>query len=197
MCNEILKILEGPQPLKKEIMKKTIFFQISKSLVESLSAEFLRMGQTQNQKFMFEKPFGTHCGVFKKTGDFTVSVYKKGQRGVCGSVMQFQFLPRSNFELLPGYYRREGTGIHTCLHQLHCAPSLPYEIAAAFVRVVPYALITTKSLVDFAKQKNEIPGKSTCVAHFGSNSTVCAYTAYNEIEKKDLTLNNLLLLKVA
>lgn len=176
-------------------MKTTNFFQISRSLVESLSAEFLRLGQTQNQKSMFEKPRGTHCGVFKKTGDFTVFVYQKGQRGVCGSVMQFQ--SRSNFELLPGYYRLEGTGIQKSLHQLHCAPSLPYEIAAAAVRVVPYALITAKIFVDFAKQKNEIPGKSTCVTHFGSNSTVCAYTAYNEIEKKDLTLNNLLLLKVA
>lgn len=195
MCNEILKILEGPQPLKKEIMKKTIFFQISRSLVESLSAEFLRLGQTQNQKFKFEKPLGTHCGVFKKTGDFTVFVYQKGQRGVAGKVLHWE--NRTGYERLPGYYRQEGTGIYTCLHQRHCAPSFPYEIAAAVVQVVPYALIASKLFVDFAKQNKEIPGRSTCVAHFGSNSTVCAYTAYNEIEKKDLTLNNLLLLKVA
>lgn len=170
-------------------------FETAKIFFSLIANELRQAGEKKEKKFMFEKPLGTHCGVFKKSGDLTFAVYKKGQRGVCGSVEQFQ--SRSNFELLPGFYRIEGTGIFTRLHQLNCAPSLPYEIVAAMLQVVPYALITTKIFVDFAKQKNEIPGKSTCVAHFGSNSTVCAYTAYNEIEKKDLTPNNSLLLKVA
>lgn len=170
-------------------------FEISKKLCNFVANKMLQAGEQKARNCIFEKPLGSHCGIRKSTGDLTAFVYRMGKRGVAGKVLPLQ--NRKGFERLPGYYRQEGAGIQASLHQIPLAPSLPYEIAAAVVQVVPYALIASKLFVDFAKQKNEIPGKSTCVAHFGSNTTVCAYTAYNEIEKKDLTLNNLLLQKVA
>ena len=169
-------------------------FETAKKIFSLIANELRQAGEKKEKNFIFEKPKNFHCGIHHDSGDLSVFVYRVGRRGVAGKVLPWENRP--GYERLPGYYRLEGTGIHTCLHKIH-APSLPYEITANLVCCMPYVIEVTKFL--FEKSQNTKLSlnrkKSACVAYFGSDSTIRTY--YNEIEKKDLTLNNLLLQKVA
>ena len=169
-------------------------FEMSKIICSLIETSLKQAGEKKEKNFIFEKPKNSHCGIHHDSGDLSIFVYRVGKRGVAGKVLHWE--NRSGYERLPGYYRQEGTGIHSCLHKIH-APSLPYEITANLVHAIPYVIAVTKFLFEKSQNTklNLNKKKSACVAYFGSDSTIRTY--YNEIEKKDLTLNNLLLQKVA
>lgn len=169
-------------------------FETAKKICSFIETELKKAGEKKEKNFIFEKPKNSHCGIHHDSGDLSIFVYSVGRRGVVGKVLPWENRP--GFERLPGYYRMEGKGIHSSLHKIH-APSLPYEITANLVSVMPYVIEVTKFLFEKSQNTklNLNKKKSACVAHFGSDTTIRTY--YNEIEKKDLTLNNLLLQKVA
>ena len=124
-------------------------FETAKKIFSLIANELRQAGEKKEKNFIFEKPKNSHCGIHHDSGDLSIFVYRVGRRGVVGKVLPSE--NRAGYERIPGYYKTEGKGIHSSLHKIR-APSLPFEISANLVSVLPFVIEVTKFL--FEKNQN-------------------------------------------